>query len=235
MKKIHAAATLALVLGGNAWAHEDGKDACSCTHWYQELDPSWYAGVSAGQTTFKDWSFGNDANDGSFTSRSQDDRETGWRVFAGVDLGRYLAIELGYADFGEATFRAQSDGSGSVFAAGPVTESVTLEAFDLALLGKLPLTEELALFGKVGVFQWESTYDASATFQCCGPLAFGQSDDHTDLSYGAGVQYDGFRPLRVVAEYIEADFSDKSPTGPTFDDRQVEGFTLSLAYLFPSE
>lgn len=234
MKTAHWVAALALVLCGNSWAEEqkDGEHRdCSHSHWYLDLAPSWYAGAAVGQSSFKDWSFGGETSDPSFTSHETDDSDTGFRVFGGVDLGRYFAVELGYANFGEATFRSQNDGSGSQFAAGPFIEAIGLEALDVDLLGRLPLTESVALFGKVGAFQWKLTNEGSATLQCCGPIAFKESDDGTNASYGAGVRYDGFRPLRIVAEYTNATFGDSLVGG----HRKAESIALSLAYLFKSQ
>jgi len=226
VKTICAVAALALALVGNAWAH-NGQEGSSHTHWYLETDISWYAGASVAQGTFKDWSVAEGADDGSYVSRDVDDSDTGLRVFAGVDLGRYFALELGYADFGDAGFSGQSDGSGTRWAAGPVNETIELKALDLELFGKLPLTEAVALFGKVGAFQWRSTTEGSGTFQCCGPVTFNQSNDGREAAYGAGVQYDGLRPLRVVAEYTTATFGETLLQ----QNRKVESIALSLVYL----
>jgi OOP family OmpA-OmpF porin len=220
--KIRWNAVLALALTGSAWA-DDGHAGRPHTHWWLELNlnPSWYAGGALGQSTFEDWFF----DDGSL-SRNADDSDTAMRVFGGVSFGRYLALELGYTDFGEASFRGQSDGSGGLWNAGPVAEKIGLEGYDVALLGKLPVADDWALFGKVGYLTWESTLDLTGDTQCCGPVSDHLSGDDASVSYAGGVQYDGFGPLRVVAEYgaVEFDYG--------FGEAEVASFGLSLVYLF---
>lgn len=224
--RIGKLALAALVMAGSVSAGEEHAEG-SHTHWWMELKPSWYAGAAFGQSSFEDWRGIGDANDGSFTSVAADDSDSAWRVFAGADLARYVALEVGYADFGEATGQAQSDGSGFAFAAGPQSASVDLQAWDLTLVGKLPVTTDLALFGKVGAFAWEATSRVSVITQGFGPIDFASDDSGTDWWYGAGVLYDGLRPLRLVGEYATAPYA-----GFSFEDGNVTSIRLSLAYLF---
>jgi len=220
---VFVVAVLALGLGKTASAQgEQGGH----THWWMELDPSWYAGAGLGQSSFDKWL--DVIDDGSLGSRNADDRDTGMRFFAGVSFGRYLAVELGYADFGEGSFRAQSDGSGSVWSAGPVAQVVEVEGVDLALLGKLPLTGDWALFGKAGLVSWDVGVGIAGDTQCCGPVAFKADDAGTDLSYGGGVQYDGLGPLRLVAEYGVVRFSSEN----VIEDAEVDSLGISIAYRF---
>lgn len=74
-----------------------------------------------------------------------DDTDTSIKLFGGFKLGENFAIELAYADLGEA--------SGSEGIPGFFEVAFTLEAtaFSAALAGQLPLGETFALFGKVGI------------------------------------------------------------------------------------
>lgn len=221
-------AVLAFALAGSAWADDDHAGRPH-THWWLEMDWSSYAGASIAQSKFDGWQL--PLVDPSFTPSSSDDSDTGFRVFAGVEVGRYLGLELGYADFGEVSRRLQNDGSGSFFAAGPVTDSLSLEAYDLTLVGRLPLTANLALLGKAGLFWWDSSYRLDGTAQCCGPgTYFRDSEDGSDAVYGAGVRYERFRPWVAVAEYTRGDFDGES-LGARLD-REVETLALSLSYKF---
>jgi OmpA-OmpF porin, OOP family len=219
-----AAAALAAFVSTTAWAGP-GADH---SHWYLELDTSWYAGGSLGQSTVKDWSSLASLDDGSYRSVSQDDRDIGYRVFGGLGLSRYFAIELGYADLGEASFRAESDGSGSQWAAGPQAESFALEAIDLALAGKLPLRSDTALVARFGALRTDAIYTLQVMHQS-GPISDQGSAQHTDWFYGAGIEYDGFRPLRLIAAYTAADFDRSTPVSNT---AHLDSIALSLAYLF---
>lgn len=217
-------ALLAACVSTTSWA----ESGAGHSHWYLELEPSWYAGGAVGQSTVEDWSVVATVDDGSYRSVAQDDRDVGYRVFAGLGLSRYFALELGYADFGEASFRAESDGSGSQWAAGPQTESFALTAVDLGLLGKLPLRSDVALVGRIGALRTDATYERQALHQS-GPISSRGTAQHTDWFYGAGLEYDGLRPVRLIATYMAADFDRSTPAGNT---AQLQSIALSVAYLF---
>lgn len=219
------AAVLAALVPTTSWA----ESGAGHSHGYQDLETSWYAGGSLGRSTLKDWSLLVNLDDGSYTSTEQDDRDVGYRVFAGLGLSRHFAIELGYADFGEGTFHAQSDGSGPQWAAGPLAESFALTAIDLGLLGKLPLGRHTALFGRVGALRTETKESGSGTHQSVGAIAFTNTARHNSWSYGAGVEYDAFRPVRLIAAYTAADFDHSTPIS---NNAHVDSVALSLAYLF---
>lgn len=222
-----AVAVLALLLCGQSRAH-DQHQAREHTHWYLELDPAWYAGGAAAQTDFRKWGVLSLFDDGSYTSSSRDDGGRGFRLFAGADLSSHFSVELGYVDFGEATFQAQSDGSGSFWAAGPVYESLALKALDLALLGKLMLFKDTAAFVQLGAVEWEEDVYQAGNAQSIGPFVF-QGDKHSATwSYGAGIHYDGLAPVRLAATYSSMTID----TTGSFEDTQVESMRLSLAYLF---
>lgn len=225
MRRILAAAALGLMACTASWAHDAEHDEATHSHWWLglDLDLAWYAGAGIGQSQFDDYAF---FNDGSFTSQSKDDTGTSLRLFGGLAFGRYLALELGYADFDEASFRAQSDGSGSLFDAGPQSVKVAADGYDLSLVGRLPLGD-WGLFAKVGNTWWESKAPVAFDLQSQGAIATTLSDDGSAISYGAGVQYDALRPLRLVGEYgvlpLEAEF---------IDDATLDWFMVSVAYLF---
>src|SRR2546428_13995713 len=56
---------------------------------------AFYAGVSVGQSKFKD------ACSGVGAGVSCDDKDTAWRILGGYQFNRNLAAELGYHKFGE--------------------------------------------------------------------------------------------------------------------------------------
>lgn len=220
-------AVLALVAAESASADDDHAGRAH-SHWWLErgLEPSWYAGAAVGHSTFNAL-----GDDGSIASPDDDDNDINLRLFAGIGLGRHVAFEFGYVDFGEASFSGQSDGSGPFLAPGPAREDVAVDGFDLAVVGKLPLTEAWALFGRAGMLKWDSTYEFSATFDCCGPGGAKESADGSDWTYGAGVQYDGFLPLRITVEYGVATFA--MPGFPARDrDRDITSIGASFACVF---
>lgn len=225
MKRVIGAAALALAACGAAGAHDGNQDARPHSHWWLDPDfkPSWYAGAGVGQSRFEGYEL---FDDGSFTSRSNDDTGTTLRFFGGLALGKHVAVELGYADFGKASFRAQSDGSGTSWNAGPQSVKIEAETYDVSLVGRLPLGD-WALFAKVGAAWWGSAIAVSVDLQCCGPLDEALTDDGQKFTYGGGAHYDGLRPIRLVAEYGVLALEPE-----IFDDASLEWVALSAAYLF---
>lgn len=229
MARMVGAALLALAAGNAAWAHDEtpagAHDGTSHTHWWLDLGGSWYLGAGVGQGRYDDYAL---FDDGSFTSDNTDDTGTALRVFGGVDIGEYFALEATYADFGEATSRAQSDGSGGAWNAGPQAAKIAAKGYDFSLVGRLPLTEAWSVFAKVGGSWLDVGFAVSVDAQCCGPVE--DRSKHTDegVSYGGGARYDGWRPARIVAEYgvLPSEVSFFAP------DAELEWIAVSVACLF---
>lgn len=236
MKWTLAGAVLAFAACNVAWAQEaesdkEAHEGRPHTHWWLELDPgfdfAFYAGAGLGQSRYQTYEI---ADDGSFTSSRTDDTDTGLRLFGGMGIGKYFALEASYADFGEASFRAQSDGSAGFWNAGPQRTKFAAEGYDVSLVGRVPLTDDWALFAKGGTAWLRVDFAVAVDAQCCGVV---QASDEVDndaegITYGGGVQYDGWRPVRIVAEYgvlpFDVDFFA--------DDGELDWIAISAAYLF---
>ena len=122
-----------------------------------------YAGASAGLT------------DGSGCSGlagiglgSCDDRDTGLKIFGGMSFTRNLAAEIGWVDLG--TLDATTPGGSA---------RISVDGFQIAGLGIVPLSTDFGVFGKLGLYLW----NANAS----GPGATGGSG--TDFMFGGGVMW----------------------------------------------
>ena len=116
-----------------------------------------------------------------------DEDDSGFAITGGIPLSGSLDLEIGYADFGDASLSGVSGntfdykGSSYVFTG---TGAIILEgdSYFLGLKSKMPLTDSISAFGRVGFNSWDSTLSvASAT------ASASVSDDGTDLYYGFGV------------------------------------------------
>jgi hypothetical protein len=200
------------------------EEPCGCPGNTLDWNASWYAGAAPSHTRFRDW---RSADDGSYTSSSEDGADFGGRVFAGADFLDHFALELGYFDAGEATFRAQSDGSGSFWSAGPIDQSVSATAFDLSLLGRFPVTDRVLLEARVGLAAWKEDSRIAGTSQAFGPIDFRESSEGTDELFGGGVGY-LLGPVRLTAEYTRTPFNAPIAQG----NEHIDALSLSAAYLF---
>lgn len=144
-----------------------------------------YLGASIGQSDIDD-----EVAAGLISSGPVDGKDTAWKLYGGYMLNRNFGIEAAYVDLGEATY------SGDFFG-DPVTDGkVKVTGFNIAGIGKLPISEQFSLFGKLGLFIWEveaSDITAGAPFSTAA--------DGTDLSFGVGAGYDFTPNLGVRAEW----------------------------------
>jgi hypothetical protein len=230
MKRTTIAMALALLASPGVSAHE----ACGCPDDAAPYDwkARWFTGLSLGQTTFGTWTFTDDVNDGSFASSGLDDGGAGYRVFAGLDFANYFGAELGYADFGEATFQAQSDGSGSFWNAGPVQDRLELVGVDFSLLGKVPLFAGTWLVGQVGALYSEGQWVSQFSIQSFGPFYEAGKDRGIAPVYGARIEYDGLRSLRLSAGYLATEIANHRLSRDGDANTELRTLSVSAAWLF---
>lgn len=103
-----------------------------------------------------------------------DNKDTAWKLFGGYQFNRNVAIEGGYVDLGQVTFPGRSLDS---------------TALTLSAVGSLPMTDQFAFTGKLGI-AWAET-DVSG---------FGTRDS-TDPVYGLGLRYDFNKQFGVRGEW----------------------------------
>ena len=140
-------------------------------------DAAWYAGGAVGQSS-------NALCKQPFGVGVCDDSDTAYRIFAGYQVNRYLALEFGYHQLGDTTLSSAG-----------LTQTVESKAFDLVAVGNLPVAQRFGVYGKLGL------YRASLDFSSNLPGVANQSFDNTGLTYGVGVQYDVTPRLGLRAEW----------------------------------
>lgn len=193
--------------------------ACNCADqpasgW--QLHP--YLGGGGTADSFGKWSIAR-YNDGSFNNASDDHQSDGYRVAGGLDFLPYLGLEAGYGNFGSVSYHAQSDGSGSVFASGPVAHDLKMAGWDLSLIGRLPVSQDLSAHLRLGVLNWRTRESIQANLQTFGPENTSTSDNSSDLLYGAGLDYNRWSPWRLSL----------SATSVRFDPAFSEGARVTSA------
>ena len=156
----------------------------------------WYTGGSIGKMEVSGLSL-NLIGDGSVLTGSVDDSDTGWTILGGLRLQKHFAIEADYIDFGEFSINATSDGTGSIFAPGPVTAEISATGFSVSALGLIPVSEQFDLFGRLGYFSIDA--DSAVTNSATGRVT--DSDDDDDFIFGAGAQYNFRAPATLRVEW----------------------------------
>lgn len=167
------------------------------------------------------------ANLGYTTSSTIDTDNAGWKLFIGYNFNKNLALEGSYVNLGEVTTE-------TVVSSGPagwtpqdfVDAAATVHPYSVSgftLEGKVtwPISEQISLFGNLGVFAW----NAEILVTCVGcPTTVQQPNDVTGTSYtgGIGAGYDFKNNIGVRLEYERY--------GTDRDD--VDFFSASVLYRY---
>lgn len=162
----------------------------------------WYLGAGVGQSSMQDVN----CNDPTLTSCSLDKTDTAWKVYGGFQFLPYAAVEFGYVDLGEVT----SSGTDVFF--GPFNAAFKTTAFDVALVGTLPLGNVVALQGKIGAARWD--VDDSGTI---GGIYTAVNESGTDLVFGVGARFNVMKNLAIRAEWERFKNVGKEDTSGQFD------------------
>jgi len=138
----------------------------------------WYVGLGLGLAAYSE-DESNAICDAFDLTCEQDEDDVSFKIMGGYQFNRYVALELGYADWGQVKAK-EGALSGDVLAfAG--------SGFYLAAIPELPLGKHFSIFGEVGVSLMNTEVDVVQG----GPLAVllggGASEDVWTGIYGAGV------------------------------------------------
>jgi OOP family OmpA-OmpF porin len=155
----------------------------------------WYLGASVGQSSI-DASSGDIESgflvDDAFTARGTtlDDRDTGWKLFAGYRLSRFFALEAGWADLGEASFNttiAAAPAGTTPTPPFPIRATATARGAFLSALAQWPVTSSLTVFAKAGAYRSEAEFTEVIT--TTGATRVSRTERRTAPNYGVGLQW----------------------------------------------
>lgn len=174
-----------------------------------------YAGASLGQAKVD-----SDANSLSSdlmaigvsnVSTSQDNNDTGWKVFGGYQFNPHFGVEWGYADLGKYMATATGQLRGVAISARGNVDAYAVFA---DVVGHIPLINNaLSIFGKAGVAYTKTKLNASASGGGVSASS-GDSDGEVVPKLGLGVRYSLTRQFAVRAEYERYfNVGDKNKTG----------------------
>ena len=160
-------------------------------------DTGWYGGLNIGQSRAKI----DDAKITSTllgaglntTSITDDNHDTGYKLFGGYRFNRNFALEGGYFDLGKFGFTS------TTVPAGTLNGEIKLRGLNLDAVGILPITEKFSAFGRVGA----NYAEAKDSFSGTGAVnVIRPSPSKSDLNYkfGAGLQYDFTQSLGMRLE-----------------------------------
>ena len=188
----------------------------------------WYVGGSIGKSDIK---FNNAAQsdqflDLGFTNPTtvSSTKDTGYRLFGGYQLHKYIAVEGAYVDLGRFGFRTD------VTPRGSLTGSTRIDGFELSALGTLPIGDRFGLFARVGAVaaQTKTSYTGGGSIET---LIGGdtQKKRSTELVYGAGAMFNINKNLSVRGEWSRYDKLGNVLTGGRTN---ANLYSLGIVYRF---
>ncbi len=189
-------------------------------------DAGWYGGLNLGQSRSKidDPRIINGLLVGGFSSAtiSDDNRDTGGKIFGGYQFNRYFAVEGGYFDLGKFGFTANT------VPIGTLNGDIKIKGVNLDLVGMLPITEKFSAFGRVGVTRAE----ARDTFTGTGLVRLLRTSANqraSNAKYGMGLQYAFTDRLGMRAEVERYRINDA-----VGNNGDIDLVSLGLVYRFGS-
>ena len=187
-------------------------------------DSGWYGGVNAGQSRAKIDDVrivGGLLGRGLITSSiTDDDRDTGYKLFGGYRMNRNFALEAGYFDLGKFGFTANT------LPAGTLNGRIKINGVNLDLVGMLPITEKFSAFGRVGVNRAEArdTFTGTGAVRVLNP---NPRKRDTNIKFGLGLQYAFTDAFAVRAEVERYRINDA-----VGNDGDIDLASIGLIYRF---
>lgn len=187
-----------------------------------------YIGGSLGQSRTS-FSASNFSAGSALVSESQDKTDTAWKAFVGYNFTRNWAVELGYADLGEPEYKYSGTGALAGFNGRARVEN---SAWFLAGKGTLPIANNFAAFGKVGLSRNKSEATASTNSAALDALLgtpSSASKSKTRVLWGLGAEYAFNRNIGLRLEYEDfGKFGASNTTGET----KTRLWSVGLTYAF---
>ncbi len=147
---------------------------------------------------------GADIGSSSFTNAAPWPNPSVLRIDGGYYFSNNVAVEVGYAMFGDSTF-------------GGVTLSA--RSFHVAAVGLLPVSPQFDVFGKLGFASNSETWTGGGMTLL--------TTSANDIMYGLGAQFHVNQQLSITAQYLYYGKFDTYPLPIT-----ASSLTIGMAYTF---
>jgi OOP family OmpA-OmpF porin len=187
-------------------------------------DPGFYLGFNVGQAKARvdDEKITSSLLGAGFTttSISNDERGTGFKLFAGYRFNKYFSLEGGYFDLGKFSFDANT------MPAGTLSGELRAKGVNLDAVLSVPFTEKFSAFVRVGA-NHASVHDSFAATGAVNVLTPNPSENATNIKYGAGIEYDFTRRVGMRAEVERYRIND-----PVQRKGDIDLVSLGLVFRF---
>ena len=146
---------------------------------------------------------------------SEKTSDTGFKIYGGYQFSKNWAVEAEYVNFGQ--YKETEPAAHSI---------VKASGFGVSAVGTLPLSDQFALFGKLGVLAKSTdTNDYNAT----GNSVYSQSKITAAALLGLGAEYRFTQNLALRAEY---EYAGKTSVGENGGKLNNSLLSVSARYSF---
>lgn len=176
----------------------------SASPWGLALDEGWYLGASVGQSmaTIDDARIRSGLAAGGLTTTgvTEDDTDTGFKVFGAYQFNQYLAVEGGYFDLGQFGYRA------TTVPPGTLTGELTVKGFNVDAVGYWAFTEKFFGLGRIGM-NYADVRDQFRGTGAASVLQTNPEEKGVSYKFGLGLEYDFTESLgaRIEGERYRID------------------------------
>lgn len=167
-----------------------------------------------------------DVGNGKMEIDAEDDytfskTDTTFSFGAGYEFNKFAALEVAYRDLGEIKDSGfYSDGVDDYF----YTSKLSATALQASLVGKLPISDDFNLFGRVGVASIDADYVGTASYaDGNNPAPDKSSESKTRALVGVGASYNLTEQLAIRAEYNQYE---------KWDDTKLSALTVGAVFKF---
>ncbi len=162
-------------------------------------DLGWYGGLNVGRSRAKidSWRIIEGLGTSGFTVTdfSNDDRDTGYKIFGGYKFNNNFALEAGSFDLGQFGYTA------TTVPAGTLDGSIKIKGLNFDALGIAPLGDKLSAFGRLGL-QYAQVKDSfTGTGAVATPYDSNPRKRAFNYKAGFGLQYDFTESVGLRGEW----------------------------------
>lgn len=131
------------------------------------------------------------------------------RLSIGKTLNKHFAVELSMLNMEKfSAIKKRKLELGADLGVIINTADVSVTGLDLSLIGVLPMTERLGLYGRLGAFNWDADFDITSLPS--GDKVPFPDDDGTNLSLGAGLHFQATPSFALRAGYGMTEVADEN-------------------------
>jgi len=198
----------------------------------QQKESGWYVGGGLGQSRVNIDEAGINAGiaalvPGLTSVTTSDETDTGWKLFAGYQFNKNIALEASYADLGKFSTFTTITGAATGSGAGDIKLSNNWSG---DVLGILPFGNGFSLFGRLGLLYSETKTSATVTRATPLPVVtagLSQKDNEWSYKFGVGIGYEFTPQFGIRGEWERYRVSDGA--GGTAD---ADLWSASLRFKF---